>query len=40
MLMERYQYLGNSYPIEIIQDIDSKQDHVLIEGDKLIIYVK
>ena len=37
---EIFQYLGDNYPIEIVQDIDIKQDHVVIEGDKLIIYVK
>ena len=37
---EVFQYLGDNYPIEIVQDIDIKQDHVVIEGDKLIIYVK
>lgn len=37
---EVFQYLGDNYPIEIVQDIDSKQDHVVIEGDKLIIFVK
>jgi len=37
---EIFQYLGDRYPIEIVQDIDIKQDHVVIEGEKLIVYVK
>src|SRR5665647_1190837 len=37
---EVFQYLGKDYPIEIVQDINILQDHIVIEGDKLIIYVK
>ena len=37
---ESFLYLGNTYPIQISQDIDIKQDHVVFEGDKLHIYVK
>jgi len=37
---ETFQYLGDNYPIEIVQDINIKQDHVVIDGDKFIIYVK
>lgn len=33
-------YLGDNYRLEIVPDIDIKQDHVLIDGNKLIIYVK
>jgi len=36
---EVFQYLGCNYPAEIVQDINSKQDHVAVEGDKLVIYV-
>jgi predicted metal-dependent hydrolase len=37
---ESFLYLGNVYPIQISQDINIKQDHVVFEGDKLHIYVK
>lgn len=37
---ETFLYLGNEYPIQISQDINLKQDHVVFEGDKLHIYVK
>lgn len=37
---ESFLYLGNEYPIQISQDINTKQDHVVFEGDKLHIYVK
>jgi predicted metal-dependent hydrolase len=37
---ESFLYLGTAYPIQISQDIDIKQDHVVFEGDKLHIYVK
>jgi len=37
---EVFQYLGCSYPMEIVQDINIKQDHVVIAGDKLTVYVK
>ncbi|MDD4238551.1 MAG: SprT family zinc-dependent metalloprotease [Desulfotomaculaceae bacterium] len=37
---EVFQYSGNDYPIEIIEDISVQQDHVTFKGDKLIIYVK
>ena len=35
-----FQYLGYSYLIEIVQDINIKQDHVIIAGDKFTVYVK
>lgn len=37
---ESFLYLGNAYPIQISQDINIEQDHVVFEGDKLHIYVK
>lgn len=37
---ERFLYLGNTYPISIYQEINIKQDHVVFEGDQLLIYVK
>ncbi|MFP3121605.1 M48 family metallopeptidase [Ectobacillus funiculus] len=37
---ESFLYLGKEYPIQISQDINIKQDHVVFEGDKLHIYVK
>ena len=37
---EVFQYLGDAYPIEIVQAINILQEHVVIEGDKLIIYVQ
>jgi predicted metal-dependent hydrolase len=37
---ESYLYLGDNYLIEIVPDIDIKQDQVVVAGDKLIIYVK
>ncbi len=37
---EIFLYLGNSYPIEISEDKNVKQDYVMLEGDKLHIYVK
>ena len=37
---ESFLYLGNTYPIQISQDINIKQDHVVFEGDKLHIFVK
>ncbi len=37
---EVFQYLGDNYSIEIVLDIHCKQDHAVIEGDKLILYVK
>ncbi|MBO9131048.1 SprT family zinc-dependent metalloprotease [Bacillus sp. 165] len=37
---ESFLYLGNEYPIQIVQDMNVKQDHVVFEGDKLHIYVK
>ena len=37
---ESFLYLGNTYPIEIIQDDKITQDHVVFEGEKLYIYVK
>ncbi len=37
---ESFLYLGKSYPIKIIQDIDITQDHALLKGEKLYVYVK
>ncbi|MBT2727581.1 M48 family metallopeptidase [Bacillus sp. ISL-75] len=37
---ETFLYLGNEYPIQVSQDITIKQDYVVLEGDKLYIYVK
>ncbi|MEH7377256.1 M48 family metallopeptidase [Neobacillus drentensis] len=37
---ETFLYLGNDYPIKVSQDINIKQDYVVLEGDKLYIYVK
>ncbi|MEH7482465.1 SprT family zinc-dependent metalloprotease [Neobacillus drentensis] len=37
---ETFLYLGNDYPIQVSQDINIKQDYVVLEGDKLYIYVK
>jgi predicted metal-dependent hydrolase len=37
---ESFLYLGNTYPIQIFQDIDIEEDYVVFEGDKLVIYVK
>lgn len=37
---EIFLYLGSTYPIQISQDMDIKQDYVVFEGDKLHIYVK
>lgn len=37
---ESFLYLGNTYPIQIHQDIKIPQDYVLFEGEKLHIYVK
>jgi predicted metal-dependent hydrolase len=37
---ESFLYLGNSYPIQISQATDIKQDHVVFEGDWLHVYVK
>ncbi|MBO0959341.1 M48 family metallopeptidase [Neobacillus sp. MM2021_6] len=37
---EEFLYLGNSYPIRIIEDINSMKDHVVFEGEMLHIYVK
>lgn len=36
---ERFLYLGNSYPIDIIQDITVVQEQVKFEVDKLCIYI-
>ncbi|MCH1624626.1 M48 family metallopeptidase [Ferdinandcohnia quinoae] len=33
-------YLGKTYPIEILQDKQIERDYVVLEGDKLVIYVK
>ncbi|MFP5110183.1 M48 family metallopeptidase [Neobacillus sp. C211] len=37
---ETFLYLGDEYPIQVSQDITIKQDYVVLEGDKLYIYVK
>ncbi len=37
---ETFLYLGDTYPIKIILDINIKQEHVVFEGDRLHIYVK
>ncbi|WML50102.1 SprT family zinc-dependent metalloprotease [Neobacillus sp. PS3-34] len=37
---ESFLYLGNTYPIQIHQDINITQDYVVFEGEKLHIYVK
>ncbi|KKI92102.1 zinc protease [Bacillus sp. SA1-12] len=37
---ESFLYLGNTYPIRIIQDLTITQDHVMFEGKELHIYVK
>lgn len=36
---ESFLYLGNTYPIQILQDKNIAQDHVVFEGEKLYIYV-
>jgi predicted metal-dependent hydrolase len=36
---ETFLYLGNSYPIQIFQESDISQDHVVFEEGKLHIYV-
>ncbi|MGM7722847.1 M48 family metallopeptidase [Metabacillus sp. Hm71] len=37
---ESFLYLGNTYPIKIIQDLTIPQDHVMFKGEELHIYVK
>ncbi|MDQ0230295.1 M48 family metallopeptidase [Metabacillus malikii] len=37
---ENFLYLGNTYPIKIIQDSKINQDYVLFEGERLHVYVK
>jgi predicted metal-dependent hydrolase len=37
---ETFLYLGDEYPIQVSQDITIKQDYVVLEEDKLYIYVK
>lgn len=37
---ENFLYLGNTYPIQIIHDINNKQDHVAFDGETLHIFVK
>jgi predicted metal-dependent hydrolase len=37
---ESFLYLGNTYPIQISQDPTIEQDHAVLEGDRLHIYVK
>ncbi|HWJ77410.1 MAG TPA: SprT family zinc-dependent metalloprotease [Niallia sp.] len=37
---ERFLYLGNTYPIIILQDTHLTQDYVLLKEDKLHVYVK
>ncbi|HZH61457.1 MAG TPA: SprT family zinc-dependent metalloprotease [Metabacillus sp.] len=36
---ESFLYLGETYPIKIIQDVNITQDHVVFEGEKLYVYV-
>lgn len=37
---EVFLFLGNSYPIEIFEERNISQEHVVFEGEKLHIYVK
>lgn len=37
---ESFLYLGNTYPILISQDTDIEKDHVVLEENKLHVYVK
>lgn len=37
---EVFLYLGNSYPIQISEDLEAEQDYVVFEGNVLKIYVK
>ena len=37
---ESFLYMGKTYPIEIFQDINITQDHVVFKEEKLHIYVK
>lgn len=37
---ESFLYLGETYPIEIVQDKNLAQDSVVFDKEKLIIYVK
>lgn len=37
---ESFLYIGKTYPIEIFQDINITQDHVVLKKEKLHIYVK
>ncbi|MDQ0247933.1 putative metal-dependent hydrolase [Bacillus fengqiuensis] len=37
---ESFLFLGNSFPIRILQDINIEQDHIMFEGDQLHIHVK
>jgi predicted metal-dependent hydrolase len=37
---ESFLYLGKEYPIQVYQDITIKQDYVVLEREKLNIYVK
>ena len=37
---EGFLYLGNTYPIQILQDKEIEQDYVVFEEEKLYIYVK
>ena len=37
---ESFLYLGEAYPIKIVQDINIKHDHVVFEGEILHVYVK
>ena len=38
--IEGFLYLGNTYPIQISQDVSIEQDNAIFEEDKLHIYVK
>lgn len=37
---EKFLYLGNAFPIQIVHDENIQQDRAVFEGDKLHIYVK
>lgn len=37
---ERFLYLGKTYPIQIVQDINITKEQVVFKEDKLLIYVK
>lgn len=37
---ESFLYLGKTYPIKIVQDSNISQDHVMFDGEKLLVYVE